>query len=71
MALSNKTCINLAKALQYEVCDYIREDERYMDFMMEMVGDAIIYKLGNVDSEVLTELAMVVIDMLDIYPRNL
>ncbi len=70
MALSNSTYINLAKALQYEVCDYIREDERYLDFMLEIVGDAIISKLGNVDGDVLCDLSMVVIDRLDIYPRS-
>ena len=70
MALSNTTYQNLAKALQYEVCDYIREDERYMDFIMEIVGDAIISKLGRLDSDVLVDLSMAVIDRLDIYPSN-
>lgn len=68
MALSNETYTNLAKALQYEVCEYIRTDERYMNFMMEMTGDAIISKLGQLDKNVLENLSMCVIDRLDIYP---
>lgn len=68
MALSNTTYINLAKALKYEVCDYILTDERYMNFMMKMTGDAIISKLGQLDENVLGELSMCVIDMLDIRP---
>ena len=71
MALSNKTYDNLAKALQDEIVEYIQSDERYMDFMMEMVGDAIISKLGNVDTLVLGELSMVVIDNLSIKPSRL
>ena len=68
MALSNTTYINLAEALKYEVCDYIITDERYMNFMMEMTGDAIISKLGQLDKNVLENLSMCVIDRLDIYP---
>lgn len=71
MALSNKTYDNLAKALQDEIVEYIQSDERYMDFMLEMVGDAIISKLGNVDILVLGELSMVVIDNLSIKPSRL
>jgi predicted house-cleaning noncanonical NTP pyrophosphatase (MazG superfamily) len=71
MALSNKTYQNLAKALQDEVAEYIRQDERYMDFMMELVPDAIQNKLGFMNDEVLMELSMCVLDKLDISPTRL
>lgn len=71
MALSNKTYQNLAKALQDEVAEYIRQDERYMEFMMELVSDAIQNKLGTVNEEVLIDLSMCVIDRLDIAPSRL
>jgi hypothetical protein len=62
MALSNKTIQNLAEALVPEVVDYIFNDERWMDFMHEMVPDAIDDKLGNVDENLKFELGMSIID---------
>jgi hypothetical protein len=44
------------------VIDYIHNDERYVDFMMELVPDAICSKLGEVDQNVLVELSMCVMD---------
>lgn len=70
MALSQNTYINLAKALQYEVADFIREDYRYTEFMMELVTDAIVSKLGPVDEDVMMDLTLVVMDRLDVYPRS-
>lgn len=71
MALSNKTYQSLAKALQDEVAEYIRQDERYMDCMMELVPDAIQSKLGTVNEDVLMDLSMCVLDRLDIGPARL
>ena len=71
MKLSNKTYLNLAKALQDEVVDYIRQDERYDEFMMELVSDAIQSKLGTVHDEVLMDLSLIVMDRLDISPSRL
>lgn len=71
MGLSNKTYNNLAKALADEVSDYIRQDERYVEFMMELVPDAIQNKLGNMNDDVLLELSMCVMDRLDISPSRL
>jgi hypothetical protein len=58
MKLSNKTYLNLAKALQDEVADYIRQDDRYIEFMMELVSDAIQSKLGTVHDEILMDLSL-------------
>lgn len=71
MRLSNKTYLNLAKALQDEVADYIRQDDRYTEFMMELVSDAIQSKLGTVHDEVLMDLSIIVMDRLDISPARL
>ena len=71
MKLSNKTYLNLAKALQDEVADYIRQDDRYTEFMMDLVSDAIQSKLGIVHDEVLMDLSIIVMDRLDISPARL
>jgi hypothetical protein len=68
MRLSNEAYRNLAKALQDEVADYIRQDDRYIEFMMELVSDAIQSKLGTVHDEILMDLSLLIIDRLDISP---
>ncbi len=62
MALSNKTFNKLAEALTPEVVDYIIQDERWVDFMQEIVPDAIMNKMGDLDPDVLYELSMCVMD---------
>ena len=68
MRLYNEAYRNLAKALQDEVADYIRQDDRYIEFMMELVSDAIQSKLGTVHDEILMDLSLLIIDRLDISP---
>lgn len=68
MGLSNKTYNNLAKALVEEVSNYIRQDDRYAEFMMELIPEAIQSELGFVNDHVLLELSMCVLDRLDISP---
>ena len=62
MALSSKTIHNLTSALKDEVIDYIHKDERYAEFMMEMIPDAITKTLGEIDGDVLYELSFCVMD---------
>jgi len=64
MALSNQTIQSLSDALTPEVVDYIYQDERWVTFLHEVVPDAIISTLGQVDDEVLFDLSMCVIDSL-------
>jgi len=71
MTLSNKTLHNLSKALQDEVIDYIVKDERYAEFMMEMIPNAIQSKLGKVDEDVLSDLSMFIMERLDLRPSGL
>jgi len=48
MALSNQTISNLASALVPEVIDYIYEDERWCEFLHEIVPDALKDKLDKI-----------------------
>jgi len=58
MALSNNTIIKLSDALSADVAQYITEDERFFDLMVELIPDAIHAKLGDVDDQVAAELSM-------------
>ncbi|NBW41511.1 hypothetical protein EBR25_11000 [bacterium] len=62
MALSTKTTQKLAIALTPEVIEYIYADERWFDFMIEMVGEAVQQKLGTNDMELIAELGQCVIE---------
>lgn len=62
MALSNKAIQALAEVLAPEVIDYIHEDERYAEFLMEIIPDAIQDKLGTISSEIMNELPMCVME---------
>ena len=58
MALSESTIQRLADALAEDVANYISEDERFFDLMVEIIPDAIHSKLGDVDQIVAAELSM-------------
>lgn len=60
--LSNETINKLADALKKEVIDYIYEDERWCEFLHEIVPDAIHDKLGQVDDAILFDLSMCIMD---------
>lgn len=57
MALSNKTIQNLAIALTPEVINYIYADERWVDFMMEMIPEAVAEQLKTEDYDLVAELS--------------
>ena len=58
MALSDSTIQRLADALSDDVAQFITEDDRFFDLMVELIPDAIRDKLGDVDDMVLAELSM-------------
>lgn len=58
MALSDSTIQRLADALSDDVAQFISEDERFFDLMVELIPDAIRDKLGDVDDMVAAELSM-------------
>ena len=62
MTLSNQTISNLASALVPEVIDYIYQDERWCEFMQEVIPDALQDKLGEVDEDLKFDLAMCIMD---------
>jgi hypothetical protein len=62
MSLSSKTINNLASAMVPEVIDYIYQDERWCEFMHEVIPDALQDKLGQIDEELKFELAMCIMD---------
>jgi hypothetical protein len=62
MALSNNTIQKLSDALTPEVVSYIMEDERWVDFLHEIIPDAIHDILGDVDDDLKYELAIVIMD---------
>jgi len=68
MALSNKTIENLAIALTPEVIEYIYADERWIDFMIEMVGDAIKEKLGTDDINLVAQVGDCIIQNVMLLP---
>ena len=62
MTLSNKSIQEIALALVPDVIKYIEEDSRYVDFMQEVIPDAIQSYLGNVDEELKFELSLCIMD---------
>ena len=62
MALSEQTINNLADALVSEVIDYIYQDERWCEFMHEVIPDALQDKLGEIDEDLKFELALLIMD---------
>jgi hypothetical protein len=68
MALSDSTVSKLADALVPEVIDYIYEDQRWCEFLHEVVPDAVTTKIGGLDEELLFELSMVIMDRIVMKP---
>ena len=66
MSLSNATFNKLADALKSEVVSYILQDERYVEFLMDMIPDAIQEKLGPMDDIVLYELSLCVMEKIEL-----
>jgi len=62
MSLSNKTIQNLAIALTPEVIDYIYADEGWIDYMMEIIPEAVAIKLKTEDYELVAEIAYAVLE---------
>lgn len=62
MSLSNKTIQDLSIALTPEVIKEIYADERWVDFMMEMIPEIVTEKLGSQDIDLVTEISMCIMD---------
>ena len=70
MALSTKSIQDIASALVPDVIKYIDEDSRYVDFMQEVIPDAIQSYLGNVDEDLKFELSMCIMDKISFYKSD-
>lgn len=68
MALSNQTVNNLAVALTPEVINAIYADERWADFMCEVIPEIVSEKLGSDDIDMVTEIAMCIMDNIVMKP---
>lgn len=68
MALSNQTVHNLSVALTPEVINQIYSDERWVDFMCEIVPEIVAEKLGSEDMELVSELAVCISDNILLTP---
>jgi hypothetical protein len=71
MTLSTKSIQEIASALVPDVVKYIEEDSRYVDFMQEVIPDAIQSFLGNVDADLKFELSLCIMDRICFRKSNL
>jgi hypothetical protein len=71
MSLSTKSIQDIASALVPDVVKYIEEDSRYVDFMQEVIPDAIQSFLGNVDADLKFELSLCIMDSICFRKSNL
>ena len=71
MSLSNKSTQEIASALVDDVIKYIEEDSRYVDFMQEVIPDAIQSYLGSVDEDLKFELSLCIMDKIGFWKSNL
>lgn len=62
--LSEKTIQNLAIALTPEVINYIYADEGWIDYMMEVVPEAVATKLKTEDYELVAEISALIFEHL-------
>ena len=70
MALSNSTIKNLSIALTSDVIDYIFQDERYIELMMELIPEFVAKSLQSEDYDLVTEIAVCVMDNIVMNPRK-
>jgi hypothetical protein len=64
MSLSSKTFQKLAETLTPEVIEYINNDERYAEFMQEIIPDALREKMGSLEDVLLYELSFYIMDQI-------
>jgi hypothetical protein len=62
MGLSNTTIQKLSNALTEEAVSYIFQDERYVNFMQEILPEFIEETLGKIDEDLKYDLAMCIMD---------
>jgi hypothetical protein len=68
MALSNSTIKNLSIALTPDVIKEIYSDERWIDFMMEILPEIVSDNLGSEDIDLITEISCCIMDNILLKP---
>lgn len=68
MSLSNQTIKNLSITLTPEVIDSIFEDERWAEFMMEIIPEIVSEKLGTQDMDLVADISLCIMDNIVIKP---
>jgi len=66
MPLSATTVSRLADALKEDIIEEIYMNEKYVDVMQELIGQAIEKKLGNCDQDLFFDLGMVLLDRIEL-----
>ena len=70
MTLSQNTFHQLANALTPEVIKYILEDEKWVDFLSQIIPEALQENLGTLDIELEAELMMAIADRIVMETRT-
>lgn len=68
MALSNSTIKNLSIALTPDVIKEIYFNERWIDFMMEILPEIVSDNLGSEDIDLITEISVCIMDNIALKP---
>ena len=66
MTLSTTTISQIADALKPEIIRYIYSDEKYAEFMQEMIISAIDAKMGKMDDDLLYDFGMLIFDRIEL-----
>jgi hypothetical protein len=75
--LTEKSTQQLAEAIAQQVFEYISEDGRYLDGLMNTIEPAIVSVIGQVTPELVGELSVTIMDMIcipsdpDVYQDDL
>jgi hypothetical protein len=59
---SNQTIYNIASAMTDDAIEFIEKDERYADFMIEMLTEYVSENLKTKDNELICELGCALMD---------
>ena len=66
MPLSSTTVSRLADALKEDIIEEIYRNDKYIDVMQELIGEAIEKKLGNCDQDLFFDLGMVLLNRIEL-----
>lgn len=68
--LSNTTIRNISRALAKEFAEFVENDERYADLLMELTADFIDSKLGQLTEDIKFDLAFCLSESICLYPMT-